>query len=298
VTSTPPALDSPVSTDEIAASPRGPFFIVAATLVSFAVVAVFFALFAYGLSGLQEQRSQHQLYARFRGLLDAASTVAPSIGGAITPGTPVALLNSPGARLHNVVVVEGTSGDVMMAGPGHLRSSPLPGQPGESLVLGRSSTAGAPFASITDLRRGDAVTVTTGQGTFQFTVIGQRRAGDPLPNLPTSGSLLTLVTSTGSSLVGGGTVVYVDAALRGTAAGAPKGRPTHVPSSEIQGHNDPAAWPYVFLWAIALVGGVIGMMWLWFRWHLWRTWLVGAPILLGLLWGMSDELMRLLPNIY
>lgn len=279
-------------------SNREPLRVVIATFVAFALVALFFATFAFGLSGLQEHRSQHQLYALFRGLLDPSSAVAPSIGGKITPGTPVALLNAAAAGLNNEVVVEGTTSDELLNGPGHLRSSPLPAQPGESIVVGRSATAGAPFDSITQLRKGDLITATTGQGTFRFTVIGQRVAGDPLPDLPASGALLTLVTSAGSSVFGGGHLVYIDAALDGTAVAAPSGRPTVVASAEIEGHNDPAAWPYVIAWSIALLVGAVSMLWLWSRWRLWRTWLVGAPVLVGLLWGLSNELVRLLPNVY
>jgi hypothetical protein len=133
-------------------------------------LTVFFGIFVFGLSGLQEQRSQHQLYAQFRGLLSPSSPVAPSVGGAIPAGAPVALVDAPQAGLENVVVVEGTSSGDLLAGPGHLPSSPLPGQVGESVIVGKSTTAGAPFRSISRLRRGDVVTVRTGQGRFRYVV--------------------------------------------------------------------------------------------------------------------------------
>jgi len=38
--------------------------------------------------------------------------------------------------------------------------------------------------------------------------------------------------------------------------------------------------------------------WLWSRWGILRAWVVGAPVLLALLWGLSNEAMRLLPNVY
>jgi sortase A len=265
------------------------------------VVAVFLAVFAFGLSGLQEQRSQHLLYAEFRGLLDPSSPVAPSIGGVIPQGTPVALITAPQAGLHDVVVVEGTSSGDLLDGPGHLPDTPLPGQRGESLLLGKSATAGSPFGKITGLRRGDVIEVRTGQGAFRFTVIDRRVVGDRLPKIPGGGALLTLVTSAGSGGLGrlGPThLVYVDARLDGKTVVAPPHRPTTVPPDEIQGHNDPAAWPYVGLWLLALVVATVAGWRLWARLGILRTWLIGAPVLFGILWGLSNEAMRLLPNVY
>jgi sortase A len=279
----------------------GAVAITLASITAFSVVAVFLGAYAYGLSALQEQRSQDQLFASFRGLLDPSSPTAPSIGGAIAPGSPVALLNSPIAGLHNVVVVEGTTSGDLLEGPGHLRDSPLPGQPGESILMGKSTTAGAPFGGITRLHQGDVITVRTGQGRFRFVVEGQRVAGDPLPQIPSSGSLLTLITSAGSGWLGRlapSRLVYVDARLQGKDVASPPGRPVAVTPAEIQGHGDPSAWPFVVFWLQGLLVGLVGLVWLWSRWGLSRTWLIGAPVLLGILWGLSTELMRLLPNVF
>lgn len=67
---------------------------------------------------------------------------------------------------------------------------------------------------------------------------------------------------------------------------------------EIQGHGDPSVWPFVVFWLQALLLGSVALVWLWSRWGLARTWLIGAPVLLGILWGLSTELMRLLPNVF
>jgi sortase A len=265
------------------------------------VAAVFFVVFAFGLSGLQEHRSQHQLYAQLRGLLDPSSPVSPAIGGSIHPGTPVALLNAPGAGIHGVVVVEGTSPGDLLAGPGHRRNTPLPGQIGDSVLIGKGSTAGAPFGDIAALKRGDVVTVRTGQGLFRFRVEDHRLAGARLPSYRSDSGILTLVTSTRSGTFGWLTpdhLVYVDARLEGTAVAAPHGRPHVVSYAEIQGHNDPAAWPWVFLWLVALVAATGAIWYLWSRWGIVQTWLVGAPVILGILWALSDEAIRLLPNVY
>lgn len=275
----------------------------AVALVSVSVlsaVAAFAAIYAVGFSNLQEQRSQHQLYAAFRGVLDPSSPVAPKIGGVIKPGTPIALLSSPQADLHNVVVVEGTSSGDLLNGPGHLRDSPLPGQVGQSIVMGKSLTAGGPFRDITHLVKGDVITVITGQSTFHFVVDGERTGGDPLPVVPAGGSLLTLMTSTGSGWLGRiapNHVVSVDATLQGSAVAAPAGRPVAVPVAELPGHNDPSGWPFLVLWLQALLATGVAAVWTWNRWGRWQTWLVATPIVLGVLWGVSQEALRLLPNV-
>lgn len=269
------------------------------SLGSLTLILLFFAAYAFGFSALQEQRSQSQLYAQLRGLLDPSSPLAPPIGGALKPGTPVALLNVPRAGIRNLVVVEGTSSADLLAGPGHQRDTPLPGQPGQSVLMGKSATAGAPFRKVDDLAAGDIITVTTGQGTFHYTVRDLRGANAKLPTI-TGSSVLTLVTTAGSGLVGAldpSHIVYVDASLTGNAATPPSGRLIAVPSAELPGQSDPSSWPFVIFWLQALLIAGCGIAWLWSRWGRWQTWLVGVPVLVALLWGLSTEAMRLLPNI-
>jgi sortase A len=263
-------------------------------------IAIFLLVYALGFSALQEQRSQHQLYASFRGVLAPASPIAPRIGGVIPPGSPIALINSASAGLHNVVVIEGTSSSDLLKGPGHLRDSPLPGQVGQSLIMGKSVTADGPFRHITSLTKGDTITVTTGQKTFTFSVLDERTGGDPLPAVPTGGALLTLATSTGSGFWGHfapSHVVYVDALLQGTPVATPSGRPVAVPIAELPGRSDPGAWPYLIFWLQGLIVSGVASVWAWLRWGRWQTWLVAAPILLGVMWGISEEAMRLIPNL-
>jgi len=71
-----------------------------------------------------------------------------------------------------------------------------------------------------------------------------------------------------------------------------------VAATEVPGQADPGAWPFVVLWLAGLAAASAAVWWLWARWGLLRTWIVGAPILLALLWAMSNEAMRLLPNVY
>jgi sortase A len=282
--------------------PRPGFAALLLTLVMVASVgALFFGVFAYGLSGLQEQRSQNQLYAEFRGLLDPSSPNAPWIGGKIPPSAPVALVNAPAAGLHRVMVVEGTTSGDTLAGPGHLPDTVLPGQAGDSVLLGRSETAGAPFAHISNLKNGDVVTVLTGEGTFRYRVRGHLVNGGKLPTIRSTSGLLLLGTSAGANGLPSLTpshVDYVVAQLEGKAGVAPHGRQTRVATSNLPGHNEPVAWVFVLLWAAALFAATAACWWLWSYWGLLRTWLIGAPVLFAILWLLSNQAIRLLPNVY
>jgi sortase A len=285
-----------------AGPPRPGALVIVLALILFAsVVAAFLGVFAYGLSGLQEHRSQQQLYAQFRGLLAPASTVAPSIGGVIATGTPVALVNAPAAGIHDVVVIEGTSSGDLLQGPGHLADTPLPGQGGEAVLVGKSTTAGAPFAHLARLHRGDVITVRTGQGEFHFVVRGQILPGLPQPAIPANQGRLVLVTSAGRGGEGGlepSQTLDMEAILKGKAVAAPHHRPQSVAQSDLPGQTDSAAWPFVALWLAGLALASAAVWWLWSRWGILRAWVVGAPVLLALLWGLSNEAMRLLPNVY
>jgi sortase A len=291
---------------ESAAAPTGPpkpkkLVVLLSFVLLAGVVAAFLGVFAYGLSGLQEHRSQQQLYAQFRGLLAPASVVAPSTGGAIPTGTPVALLNVPTAGIHNVMVIEGTSSGDLLEGPGHLPNTPLPGQGGESVLVGKSTTAGAPFAHVAELHKGDAVTVRTGQGLFRFTVQRLLLPGIHQPAILANEGRLVLVTSAGPGGAGGlepSQTVEVEATLDGKAVASPPHRPATVARADLPGQTDPAAWPFVALWLAGLALASAVVWWLWSRWGLLRAWILGAPVLLALLWSLSNEAMRLLPNVY
>jgi len=284
-----------------AGPPRPSALVIVLAVILFAsIVAAFLGVFAFGLSSVQEHRSQQQLYAEFRQLLPGIP-VAPSIGGDIPNGAPIALLNAPAAGIRNVVVIEGTSSGDLLEGPGHLADTPLPGQGGEAVLVGKSTTAGAPFANLARLRKGDIITVRTGQGPFRFTVQGLHPPGTHQPAIRANRGRLVLVTSASATGVGGfepSRTIDVEAALQGKAVAAPPHAPKTVPLSEVPGQTDPGAWPFVALWLAGLAVASAAVWWLWARLGILRAWIIGAPVLLALLWGLGNEAMRLLPNVY
>ena len=250
------------------------------------------------LSGLQEQRAQHDLYGSLREQL-AAETVP--IGGAITPGTPVALLNASRAGVHNLVITEGTSASNLMRGPGHRADTVLPGQAGVSVVFGRGVSYGAPFAELGRLRPGDRISAVTGEGRFTFHVLDVRRSGDRLPAPLTAGAgRLTLVSSEGDGWRSGWAptqAVYVDTALDGPAKPASTGRPLTVPATQALLGHDSGVLPILVLWLEALVAVNAATVWAAHRWGARQSWLVGGPLVLAVVWALTDCAARMLPNV-
>jgi sortase (surface protein transpeptidase) len=275
--------------------------VVMVVLLVACVSMVFSFVFATQLSSLQEQRAQHQLYAELRGLLSASSTIAPKIGGKIPEGFPVALVDAKQAGIHDVVVAQGTSSADLLNGPGHLADTPLPGQKGDAVIMGKSTTAGAPFAHISQLAKGDVIDIVTGEGTFKYVVVDTRN-GNTKPRVLRVPAILTLITGNLSWTSGGGPnaaeLVYVDATLVGKVVGTPKGQLHTVAATQKPGSNDPNALPLVLTWMVVLLAASLACWWLWARWGLTRTWIIGAPVVFALLWVMSGEVMRFLPNVY
>jgi sortase A len=266
--------------------------------VCLSLLPLWVVLYALLLSGLQESRTQHQLYGSLRAHL-AAETVP--VGGPIKNRTPVALLDIPNAGLHHAVVVEGTSSADLQGGPGHLANTVLPGQSGVSAILGRSVTFGGPFGRIGKLAKGNAITITTGQGVVHYYVTDVRRPGDPLPSLLSAGEgRLTLVTVAGSGWRSGWAptqTIYVDASLQGQGTAAPAGRPIQVPQGQAVMDGEPSALVPLVLWLEAFLIVVVAATWARTHWGTWQVWLAGAPVLLAVLWVVTETSDKLLPNL-
>ena len=267
------------------------------TLVTVTALALWFLFYELVLSGMQQSRDQQTLYARLRqGLAEA--TVP--IGGAIQAGTPIALLTADSIGLRDVVVVEGTASAQLREGPGHLRSSVLPGQPGAAVLFGRGASFGAVFRRIGALQPGAAIAVTTGQGAFTYHVIRVRRPGDRYAVTP-SEATLQLVSAEGTGVRSGWApdqLVFVDAILQqGTVQPAPPGRPASVPPVELAMRSDTSRLTTLVLWLQALLVAAVAVAWSWQRWGRWQTWLIGSPVVLAGLWGATETAATLLPNL-
>lgn len=247
---------------------------------------------------LSHTRSQAILYGQLREEL--AEATAPT-GGVIVPGNPVALVTIPAIGVQEVVV-EGTSAGELLKGPGHLRSSVLPGQAGTSVLLGRARTYGAPFAKISLLHAGHAIQAMTAQGPATYRVDDVRRAGDALPKQLAAGAgRLTLVsgyTGTRLSSLAPHEVVYVDATLITKSYQAPANGLRAVAPSELAMARDTNVMPSLALslgaLAVVLAAGLLARD----RIPDAVVWIVGAPTTIALAWASGDNLMHLLPNLF
>ncbi len=283
--------------DKAVPPPSEAVSVVSTSLTVFAVVCAWFLAQLLLLGGLEQSRAQDRLYDEFRQQLAAGT--APT-GGIIAPGSPVAVLSIPSLGWEQVVT-EGTSAGTMLAAPGHRRDTVLPGQAGVSLIYGRSSTFGRPMSTLLAEGSGKTMTVVTGQGTATYTLSGIRRAGDPMPALPTgNASRITFVTSEGSgrlSALTPGDVVYVDATATGDAFAAPGGRLNAIGPSEVAMAADRSVMPALALSLGALAAATVGILVARRRFGAVRTWLIGTPVVVALAWLSADLATYLLPNL-
>ncbi|MCW2498181.1 class E sortase [Jatrophihabitans sp.] len=279
------------------------------TLLVVALLGVWCLSYVFGLSRLEEARSQRALYTELR--TELAAGIAP-VSEPIGNGAPLALLNIPSVGIRDLVVVQGTDAGALEKGPGHEQGTPLPGQddilvgkkPVNSTIFGRGTSFGAPFHRIASLRRGDGISVTTGQGTFTYAVADVRGAGDPEPVTDTGArGVLTLVTAKGTGPVGWlspQNAVYVDAVLQ--RGGQPSTALASVPRPSNGGvlasDTSFVTRLELALAGILVVAVVAGLVWTRTRWGAVQRWMVGVPLFVGSLWLLTDISLRFLPNIF
>jgi len=271
------------------------------SLIVVSVLTLCLLLHLLVVSGLQGRAKQQRSFDRFRSALaEGVAPVGPTdaVGRELAPGAGLAFLEIPSIDVRQVVG-EGTRGVDLMGGPGHRRDTPLPGQAGTSVILGRLGTFGGPFSRLGDLKAGEKITVTTGQGAFEFRVTGLRFGGEPAPSPLAAGSgRLLLVSASGPRFMPSG-VLRVDADLVTPAAPAVArlvGTRKLPASEQIMGSDPNTLWALA-LWLQALTILAVGAVWAWRRWGPAQTWVVFLPpgVLVGLF--VAGEVARLLPNL-
>lgn len=274
----------------------------------FGLVLISFVVYQLYVTSLTTARVQRNLAAKMAGMLTVAKAKLdttppgedPNLGLARIPvGEPVAVLRIPTIDVERVVV-EGTGSAQTEDGPGHYRSSSLPGWPGNSVILGRRSTYSHPFRDLHELDKGDDIIVTTLQGRFVYKVdrVGVLSKGDvdvtarELPAQPQ----LTLATShppyrSSERLV-------VQATLEGAPVPPAEGweRPTDVRPDESGVDRDSRAWAGVLLWGELLLLAVGAAAVLYRRFPPWTVWLLTTPVVIALSFLAFESVTRLLPS--
>jgi len=163
-----------------------------------ALLVLLLGLFVYAkvFTPMSEDRAQALLEKGFAPAL--LNGVAP-VGYPIESGTPVALIEIKDINVRRVVV-EGTRAEELAKGPGHLVGSAIPGQPGTSAILGRSSRYGSAFSRLDELKAGQEVTVTTAQGVHTYEVVDSTlRSANDSAAFTGERNMLLLITGVGGA---------------------------------------------------------------------------------------------------
>jgi sortase A len=261
--------------------------------IAVGVVVAAFLVFEFALSYLLYDRSQTLLLRDLRALI--SSEQATDTSWVPQTGQPVGELSIPKLGL-STVMVQGSDAVMTEKGPGHLRGTPLPGRPGNSVILGRRTTFGAPFARLDQLQVGDEVDVSTGAGAFTYLVatIAVVRPGDTDVIGPTNDSRLTLITSSPPYLATGRYVVT--AVLKGLPAEQPLAAQTFVSPSELGLDGQTGSLGALVVWAELAIVAIAGAVWLGRRVSKRVAWLLGAPLVAALTWGAFVAAGRFLPS--
>jgi sortase A len=270
-------------------------------LIVVVVMSISLLLHLGFVSSLQQRAAQGRAYSSFRAeLARGTAPIGPADadGVELEMGRPVAYVEIRAIGLE-AVVGEGTSAEVLFDGLGHRRDTPLPGQVGTSVVFGRRAAYGGPFDRISELTADDKITVTTGQGAFEYRVIGLRREGDPAPTAPAAGtSRLMLVTAAGPAFLPNG-VLRVDTELVGQAVIGPARAMTTagLPTEERAMENQTDTLWALALWLQGLILLSVGVIWGWLRWGRAQAWIVFTPALALVGMSAASEVAKLMPNL-
>ena len=259
-------------------------------LCGLAVLVVGFAGYLIAITPLQQASAQANLYSD---LGEQLKTATAPVAAPLPVGRPVALLEIPSLGMSQVVVESSTSENLRL-GPAHRTDSAIPGQIGSSVILGRRATYGAPFRALNELKTGDAIVVTTGQGRFTYTVDVVRLSDQSYDAMPIVPARLTLVTSDPAltperSLIVSAALTEGDAQPRvGTAL------PAGPAQQPLQG--DPNSSLALALWAQALLGVVILGVLARRRLPASVVWVAFVPLTLVAIWNVYESLAAVLPN--
>jgi hypothetical protein len=295
--------DRPALLDQVVAqpNPKQSILLSGTTLTLLGVMLSGFIADAALVSPLRYAREQIVQMEEFRTTLANGSAPVGQMdaNGDLYPlGTPVAIMNIPALNM-TAVVDEGSTSRVMLAAPGHRRDTVLPGQRGASVIYGRQSLYGGPFGGLAQLKAGNTIRVTTGQGKSLYRISGVRTGDAPPKAVSTAPGTLTLVSTTGFPFFPD-TVIRVDASLIST----PKETALPLlyaasltPAEKILGSDDSGWLPLLLILELGIglvLLALAGMRY----WGRLQTWVVAVPTLLALGIVLAEQVVVLLPNLY
>ena len=277
-----------------------------------AVTLIGVGLVIYGVGPMLEQRDQHDLLGAYRTQIAHAANARftpEGLGGddgapeAPLVGDPVAIVEINGIRFRQVVV-EGVGPQQTRHGPGHVPGTAGPGQPGNSVVVGRQAGFGGPFSELDKIDEGDEIVVTTTQGQSLYEVglvrKGNLRSGGdgPLVHDTVYGpsqddDRLTLVTS-GSATPWSGNPATVVVAEMKTQPFEPtlQGGRTNLQDGR---DNDGSALAPTLLATLGYIAAAAAAVILYRRTRPRSAYLMSAPLLVAATVLIAEAAARLLP---
>lgn len=265
---------------------------VVACLATAVAIAMFLGYLFIG-SSLTGARSQRVLVGQFSQRVEAGDV--DTVGAAPALGTPVAMIEMPSIN-QRAVVVEGSQAEQLKAGPGHVPGTPFPGEKGQSFIVGKRTTYGAPFWGINDLHPGDPIIVTTPAGRFEYAVMASRTVmpGDADIAAPEGAARLALI-STEPRLWARGRIAVV-AQLKGRAVGGTVTTNGDLNYRQMGLASEPVAFLFAALWALIFAVTILGSLILYKRWSRWAAYVLTMPVLLAVGLLLFESLDRLTPG--
>lgn len=112
-----------------------------------------------------DQRALHRAWEQ-----QQQSAVNTSAVKASLPDDGLTRVSIPKINL-DLIVVEGTNRHALLMGPGHLKGTPAPGDPGNAVISAHRDTF---FRHIYELNKGDLIEVSRGGQTYTFEVTGKK----------------------------------------------------------------------------------------------------------------------------
>jgi sortase A len=264
--------------------------IVQRALLVFATSVLAFFVFLFFFSGLQHGRSQTGLERRFQS--DLANAQAP-IGGDIAKGTPVALLQIKHLGLREVVVA-GTDSGTLRSGPGLVTAFSMPGQAGNSVIVGRRATYGGPFRHLGALHPGNVIDVTTGQGRAHYVVETVRRFGSSNGDFLNQQAVPTLTLVTSDPVLFPTRRLVVTAKLTTTPFPATD-HPKKFGANDLGLDGDAHGAVNLALWLEAMLVCSLAGVWMLRRWSLAAAYPIVVAVLLAVSWCVFDSAAVLFP---
>ena len=220
--------------------------------------------YVYVFTPLSAARSQHTLLNQIQA--QPLDTYRLAEGKIPPEGSPLAVLEIPSLHLVQAVV-QGTDAKDLQKGPGHMPTSSLPGQRGNTVIAGRRATFGAPFGPIGSMKRGEQITVVDGLGKFHYRVteVVSAQGGKYDVVTQTKADRLTLVTA-GSGFLPQGRLAVI-ARLVGKPFAALGQTHFHASSAELGLAGDTVSGLLFVLWSIAFLALLSFVAWLLRSWN-------------------------------